>query len=51
MIKIRASSLGVIMTEPKLKTEILSVGAKTYLKNLWMIISNLVYFSGSMKKN
>lgn len=34
MLKIRASSLGLIMTEPKLKTEILSVGAKTYIKNL-----------------
>ena len=34
MIKIRASSLGLIMTEPKVKTEVLSVGAKTYLKKM-----------------
>lgn len=34
MIKIRASSLGLIMTEPKSKNEILSVGAKTYIKKL-----------------
>ena len=34
MLKIRASSLGLIMTEPKLKTETLSVGAKTYIKKL-----------------
>lgn len=34
MLKIRASSLGLIMTEPKLKTEVLSVGAKTYIKTL-----------------
>jgi hypothetical protein len=34
MLKIRASSLGLIMTEPKLKTEVLSVGAKTYIKKL-----------------
>ena len=34
MLKIRASSLGLIMTEPKVKTDILSVGAKTYIKKL-----------------
>lgn len=34
MLLIRASSLGLIMTEPKVKTEVLSVGAKTYIKNL-----------------
>lgn len=34
MIKIRASSLGRIMTEPKSKEEILSVGAKTYLTEI-----------------
>lgn len=34
MLKIRASQLGLIMTEPKLKTEVLSVGAKTYIKKL-----------------
>jgi hypothetical protein len=33
-IKIRASSLGKIMTEPKAKTETLSVGAKTYIEEL-----------------
>lgn len=34
MIKIRASALGLIMTEPKAKGEILSAGAKTYLDNI-----------------
>lgn len=34
MIKIRPSSLGLIMTEPKVKTEVLSKGAKTYIKSL-----------------
>ena len=34
MLRIRASSLGLIMTEPKLKTETLSAGAKTYVKKL-----------------
>lgn len=34
MIKIRASSLGLIMTEPKAKDEILSVGAKTFLDGI-----------------
>lgn len=34
MLRIRASSLGLIMTEPKLKTETLSAGAKTYIKKL-----------------
>jgi len=34
MLKIRASQLGLIMTEPKAKTEVLSVGAKTYIKKL-----------------
>jgi hypothetical protein len=34
MLRIRASSLGLIMTEPKLKTEVLSAGAKTYVKKL-----------------
>jgi hypothetical protein len=33
-LRIRASSLGLIMTEPKLKTEVLSAGAKTYVKKL-----------------
>jgi hypothetical protein len=31
-LKIRCSSLGKIMTEPKLKTEKLSAGAKTYIR-------------------
>lgn len=34
MLKIRASQLGLIMTEPKSKSEVLSVGAKTYIKKL-----------------
>lgn len=34
MLKIRASSLGLIMTEPKVKTDLLSVGAKTYIRKL-----------------
>lgn len=34
MLIMRASSLGKIMTEPKDKNEILSVGAKTYIKDL-----------------
>lgn len=34
MLRIRCSSLGLIMTAPKDKTQILSVGAKTYLKKL-----------------
>ena len=34
MLKIRASQLGLIMTEPKSKTEVLSVGAKTYINKL-----------------
>lgn len=34
MIQIRASSLGLIMTDPKAKGEILSVGAKTYIGKL-----------------
>lgn len=33
MFKMRPSSLGLIMTEPKAKTETLSVGAKTYIKS------------------
>lgn len=33
-IKIRCSSLSKIMTEPKAKTETLSVGAKTYIEEL-----------------
>ena len=32
--RIRASSLGKIMTEPKSKDEVLSVGAKTYIEEL-----------------
>jgi hypothetical protein len=32
--RIRASSLGKIMTEPKSKDEVLSVGAKTYVEEL-----------------
>jgi hypothetical protein len=32
--KIRCSSLGKIMTEPKLKSEVLSVGAKTHVREL-----------------
>lgn len=32
MLKVRCSSLGLLMTEPKSKTEILSVGAKTYVE-------------------
>jgi hypothetical protein len=34
MLKIRCSSLGKIMTEPKSKGEKLSVGAKTYIEEL-----------------
>jgi len=34
MLKIRCSSLSKIMTEPKSKTEKLSVGAKTYVEEL-----------------
>lgn len=30
----RASSIGKIMTEPRVKTEVLSVGAKTYIREL-----------------
>jgi hypothetical protein len=33
-LKIRASAVGRIMTEPKSKTETLSVGARTYLREL-----------------
>ncbi len=33
-LKLRASSVGKIMTEPKAKSETLSVGAKTYLREL-----------------
>lgn len=33
-IKIRCSSLSKIMTEPKTKSEVLSVGAKTYVEEL-----------------
>jgi hypothetical protein len=33
-LAIRCSSLGLLMTEPKLKSEVLSVGAKTYLRQL-----------------
>jgi len=31
---IRCSSIGKLMTEPKVKTEVLSVGAKTYIREL-----------------
>lgn len=34
MLKIRCSALGKIMTEPKSKSEKLSVGAKTYIEDL-----------------
>lgn len=34
MLKIRCSSLSRIMTEPKSKDEVLSVGAKTYVEDL-----------------
>ncbi len=34
MLILRAHELGLIMTEPKLKTEVLSVGAKTHIKKL-----------------
>lgn len=34
MHKFRASCLGLIMTEPKSKDEVLSVGAKTYIESL-----------------
>lgn len=34
MLKIRCSSLSKIMTEPKSKSETLSVGAKTYIEDL-----------------
>lgn len=33
-IRFRCSSLGKLMTEPKLKSEVLSVGAKTYIREL-----------------
>ena len=33
-LRIRCSSIGLLMTEPKLKSEVLSVGAKTYLRRL-----------------
>lgn len=33
-MKFRCSSLGKLMTEPKLKSEVLSVGAKTYIREL-----------------
>jgi hypothetical protein len=33
-LKIRASAMGKLMTEPKSKSEVLSVGAKTYLREL-----------------
>ena len=33
-MKFRCSSLGKLMTEPKSKTEVLSVGAKTYIREL-----------------
>jgi hypothetical protein len=33
-VKFRCSSLGRLMTEPKLKSEALSVGAKTYIREL-----------------
>lgn len=33
-IKLRCSSIGKLMTEPKLKSEVLSVGAKTYIREL-----------------
>lgn len=34
MLILRASELGLVMTEPKSKTEVLSVGAKTHIKKL-----------------
>jgi len=34
MIRFRCSSVGRLMTEPKLKSEVLSVGAKTYIREL-----------------
>lgn len=33
-MKFRCSSIGKLMTEPKAKTEVLSVGAKTYIREL-----------------
>jgi len=33
-VKFRCSSIGKLMTEPKLKSEVLSVGAKTYIREL-----------------
>jgi hypothetical protein len=33
-LKVRASAMGKLMTEPKSKSEVLSVGAKTYLREL-----------------
>jgi hypothetical protein len=33
-IKFRCSAIGRLMTEPKLKSEVLSVGAKTYIREL-----------------
>ena len=33
-MKIRSSALGKIMTNPRKKTEVLSAGCKTYIKEL-----------------
>ena len=33
-VKVRCSSIGKLMTAPKLKSEVLSVGAKTYIRSL-----------------
>lgn len=45
--KLHPSSIGKIMTEPKSKTEVLSVGAKTYLKE---IAREIAYgFKGEVK--
>lgn len=33
-VKFRCSAIGRLMTEPKLKSEVLSVGAKTYIREL-----------------
>ena len=34
MMRFRCSSIGKLMTEPKSKSEVLSVGAKTYIREL-----------------
>jgi len=44
MFKFRASSLGLIMTDPKGKDEVLSVGAKTEIEKLATSIRQAINF-------